>query len=138
MIPKILWLTGSAIFFILGTWHLWYTFFTPRFNPRNKTVIEEMKNTSPELTRRTTMWKAWIGFNGSHSAGAIFLGMVNSLLATKYFYVIEDSFLLSFLTIISSVFYVWLAKKYWFDVPFYGLLVACCCFVASPVVSFLL
>ena len=76
MIPKILWLTGSAIFLILGTWHLWYTFFTTKFNPRNKPVIEEMKNTSPELTRRTTIWKAWIGFNGSHSAGAIFFGLI--------------------------------------------------------------
>jgi hypothetical protein len=138
MIPKILWITGSAIFFILGTWHLWYTFFTTKFNPRNKTVIEEMKNTSPVLTRDTTIWKAWIGFNASHSAGAIFLGMTNGLLAGKYFYVIENSFLLSFLTIASSVFYLWLAKKYWFAAPFYGLLAATCCFVASSVASFLL
>ncbi|HET6995783.1 MAG TPA: hypothetical protein VFI06_12415 [Chitinophagaceae bacterium] len=138
MIPKILWLTGSAIFLILGTLHLYYTFFTTRLNPRNQTAIDEMKNSSLELTRQTTAWKAWIGFNASHSAGAIFLGLVNGLLAARYFYVIENSFLLSFLTIASSVFYLWLAKKYWFAVPFYGLLIATCCFLAAPIVSFLL
>ena len=32
MVAKILWLSGSAIFLILGTLHLYYTFFTNKFN----------------------------------------------------------------------------------------------------------
>ena len=137
MASKILWLTGSAIFFILGTLHLYYTFFTSRLDPRNKNVIDEMKNTSPRLSNETTMWKVWIGFNASHSAGAIFIGSVNSILAVKNFSMIEDSFLLSFLTILTSVFYLWLAKKYWFSIPFIGLLIATCCFIAAPITAFL-
>ena len=137
MISKILWLTGSAIFFILGTIHLYYTFFTTKFNPRNKSLLEEMKNTSPELTGETSLWRAWTGFNASHSAGAIFIGLVNALLAIKYFHVVEDSFALSFLTIVTSVFYLWLARRYWFSVPFYGLLIATGCFIAAPLASFL-
>ena len=136
MLSKILWLTGSAIFFILGAIHLHYTFFTTKFDPRNRNVLGEMENTSMRLTDETTMWKAWKGFNASHSAGALFIGLVNALLAVKYFYVIEDSFLFSFLTIVTSVFYLWLAKKYWFSIPFYSLLVATACFVSSPVISF--
>lgn len=136
MISKILWLAGSAIFFILGTLHLYYTFFTGKFNPRNKNVIEDMKNTSPQLTNETTMWKAWIGFNASHSAGAIFIGLINILLAAENFSVIENSFLLSLCTILTSVFYLWLAKRYWFSIPFIGILVAVCCFIISPVLSF--
>jgi hypothetical protein len=137
MLSKILWLSGSAIFVILGTLHLCYTFFTTKFDPRNKSIIEDMKNTSPRLTKETTMWKAWTGFNASHSAGAIFFGLMNIILAAGYFYILEKSFLLSFLTILTSVFYLWLGKKYWFSVPFTGILIAVCCFIASPVVTFL-
>jgi len=136
MLSKILWLTGSVIFFILGAIHFYYTFFTTKFEPRNRNVAGEMENTSPRLTNETTMWKAWTGFNASHAGGAMFIGLVNILLAVKYFYVIEDSFLFSFLTVGMSVFYLWLAKKYWFSIPFYALLIATICFVASPVISF--
>ncbi|MDP4264745.1 MAG: hypothetical protein Q8941_19615 [Bacteroidota bacterium] len=137
MLSKILWLSGSAIFLLLGVWHLYYIFFTNKFDPRNKSVMEEMKNTSPRLTDETTMWKAWMGFNASHSAGAIFLGLVNIILAVEYFYVIENSFFLSLLTILTAFFYLWLGKKYWFSIPFTGIFIAVCCFIASPLVAFL-
>jgi hypothetical protein len=136
MLSKILWLSGSAIFFILGTLHLAYTFFTTKFNPRNKNVIEEMKGTSPRLTNETTMWKAWLGFNASHSMGIIFLGLVNIILAGEYFYIIVNSFILSVLTIITSAFYLWLARKYWFSVPFIFILIALCCFIIAPLAAF--
>lgn len=136
MLSKALWLCGSAIFFILGALHLAYTFFTTKFDPRNRSVTDEMKNTSLRLTDKTTVWKAWIGFNASHSAGAIFFGLINTILAAKYFYIVENSFILSLLTIITSFFYLWLAGKYWFTIPFISILIAVCCFVASPVVSF--
>jgi hypothetical protein len=137
MIEKYLWITGSAIFLWLGTIHLLYTFFTGKFNARNKEVITAMKNTSPVLTRDTTMWKAWIGFNASHSSGAIFFGLINILLATRYFPVIQDSLLLHLLNIVTVIFYFWLGKKYWFKVPFTGILIAACCFIAATLITFL-
>ena len=138
MLSKILWISGASIFLLLGTVHLYYTFFTTKFDPRNKDLIDEMKNTSPRLTNETTMWGAWRGFNASHSAGAIFIGLVNIILAADNFSIIENSFLLSLCTIIISVFYLWLAKKYWFSIPFTGILIATCCFIISPVLSFFL
>ena len=30
-----------------------------------------MKQTSPVLTKDTTVWDAWVGFNASHSIGAM-------------------------------------------------------------------
>ncbi|MEP7374332.1 MAG: hypothetical protein ABI675_13135 [Chitinophagaceae bacterium] len=134
MLVKILWLSGSGIFLVLGTLHLYYTFFTGKFNARNKTVTTEMKNTSPVLTGETTMWNAWIGFNASHSAGAIFFGLINILLAAQYFPVIQNSVLVILLNITTVVFYCWLAKKYWFRVPFTGILLATGCFVASSII----
>src|SRR4029077_19877502 len=132
MISKILWLIGSFIFFALGTIHVIYTFFTTKFNPRKQNLIDEMRNDSMRLTRETTVWKAWIGFNASHGAGAIFIGCMNGILAIEYFYVIENSFFISLLTIVTSVFYLWLARKFWFSVPFQGILIATCCFIGSP------
>jgi len=134
MVAKILWLSGSVIFLVLGTAHLYYTFFTTKFNARNKMVINEMKNTSPVLTGETTMWNAWIGFNASHSAGAIFFGLINILLAAQYFPVMQNSVLVILLNITTVLFYCWLAKKYWFHVPFTGILLATGCFVAATII----
>ena len=138
MLSKISWLTGSSIFFLLGALHLYYTFFTNKFDPRKRNLIEEMKSTSPVLTKQTSMWKAWIGFNASHSTGAIFLGLVNIILGIENFYIIENSFMLSLLTIVTAGFYLWLSKKYWFSIPFACISVAFCCFIVSPAISFFL
>jgi hypothetical protein len=136
MLSKVLWLAGSAIFVLLGLIHLYYTYFTSRLDPRKPFLIDEMKGDSPRLTAETTIWRAWKGFNASHSAGAIFIGLVNIILSFQRFSVIEDSFWIPLLTILTSVFYVSLAKRYWFSVPFVSLLIATCCFIASPVFSF--
>jgi hypothetical protein len=40
-----------------------------------------MSQTHLVLTRQTTMWRAWIGFNASHSMGAVFFGLVYGYLA---------------------------------------------------------
>jgi len=134
---KILWITGAAIFLLLGTIHLLYTFFTGKFNARNKDVMAAMKNTSPVLTKETTMWKAWIGFNASHSAGAIFFGLINILLVSGYFQVMQNSLLLHLLNNATAIFYLWLGKKYWFKIPFTGILLAAVCFILAMVISFL-
>lgn len=109
MAEKILWLSGSAIFLVLGSIHLYYTFFTGKFRSRNRAVVTEMKNTSPVLTADTTMWNAWIGFNASHSAGAIFIGLINIILTIQNFSVIRNSILILLLNVVTAGFYLWLA-----------------------------
>jgi hypothetical protein len=136
MLVKLLWLTGAAIFLVLGSIHLLYTFFTNKFDARNKDVTRMMKDTSPVLTKETTMWKAWIGFNASHSAGAIFFGLVNIILVLGYFSFIQYSLPLHLLNITNTVFYLWLGKKYWFKIPFTGILVSTICFITAAIISF--
>jgi hypothetical protein len=133
MIEKYLWIAGSLPFIILGTIHLLYTFFTNKFSSRNKQVDEEMKASFPILTKETTMWKAWVGFNASHSSGAIYIGIVNLFLATQYFPVITNPGFIV-LNTFTVLFYLWLAKKYWFSTPFKGILIAACCFVAAAII----
>ncbi len=128
MIGKILWIGGSTIYILLAGMHLLYTFFTNKFSVRDADTEEKMKRAYPVLTNKTTMWKAWIGFNGSHSVGGIFFGTINLIFATSYFQLLENSIGLLLLTCATSFFYLFLGFKYWFVIPRTGILVASVCF----------
>lgn len=132
-IEVILIVIGSSIFLILGSIHLFYTFFTSKFTPRNSAVEQEMKNTSPILTKQTTVWNAWVGFNASHSLGAIFLGLVNILLITQYFSVAHDSLTLQIINLSTILFYLFLAKRYWFKTPLTGIIISSICFMIATI-----
>lgn len=125
-----LWIAGSLPFIILGVIHLLYTFFTNKFSSSNKMVDEEMKTSFPVLTKQTTMWKAWTGFNASHSSGAIYIGLINLFVANQYMDILKNPLFL-LLNIVTVIFYLWLAKRYWFSTSFIGILVAACCFSAA-------
>jgi len=111
--------------------HLIYTFFTNKFLARDGETTQKMKETSPILTKETTVWNAWIGFNASHSAGAIFIGLINILLVTQHFEVYQNSFNILLLDICAAIFYLFLAKRYWFKIPLIGILIATNCFIIS-------
>ncbi|MEO6610599.1 MAG: hypothetical protein ABIT05_00650 [Chitinophagaceae bacterium] len=128
MIEKILWICGSSIYIILAGMHLLYTFFTNKFSVRDRETEERMKRNYPVLTNKTTMWKAWIGFNGSHSIGGIFFGVINLVFAVNYFELLGNSMGLLLLTCATSFFYLFLGFKYWFVIPRTGILVASVCF----------
>lgn len=134
-LAKYLWLSGSAIIGMLGAAHLFYTFFSNKFLPRKAELAEEMKSISPVLTKQTTMWKAWMGFNASHSSGAIFIGMVNIYLAANHFDLLQNSTFLLLFNILTIGFYLWLAKNYWFKIPLRGIGLALICYIAAYVLS---
>ena len=126
---RYLWILGALPFIILGAIHLGYTFFSGKLAARDNKLNETMKVSFPVLTKNTTMWKSWIGFNASHSAGAIYFGLVNFILPIQYPAVLQNP-LLQFVNIVTALFYVWLAKKYWFRVPFMGMLISFLCFLS--------
>ena len=134
MTAKLFILIASFIFLILGVIHLIYTFFTNKFLARDGETTEKMKSTSPVLTKETTVWDAWIGFNASHSVGAIFIGLINIILVFQYFEVYQSSFSVLLLDICASIFYLFLAKKYWFKIPLIGILIATSCFIIAMAV----
>lgn len=131
MTAKIFWITGSAIYIILAGLHLLYTFFTNKFLAKDRNTVESMKNTHLLLTNKTSMWNAWVGFNGSHSAGGIFLGLINLLLAGLYFPFLVAATPLIILTTVTSLFYLFLAIKYWFKIPLIGIAVATVCYIIA-------
>ena len=136
MIEQILLIVVAAIFGVLGTLHLYYTFFTNKFMTRDRKVAEAMKATSPLLTNRTTMWDTWIGFNGSHSLGAIFIAVFYILLATRHMEVIRETKIFVLLAVLIGTSYLALAIRYWFRVPLIGILLATICFVISAILIY--
>ena len=73
--------SGSLTIGVLGLVHLMYTFRTNKFEPRDEKLGLDLREVSPVLTSETTMWKAWIGFNASHSLGAMLFAAVFGYLA---------------------------------------------------------
>ena len=92
-----------------------------------------MKQATIPLAKGTNLWKAWIGFNGSHSAGAIFFGAINIYLVINFFSIYESAYFLHFLNLSLLFFFLFLAKKYWFSTPFNGILVASICFIIASI-----
>ena len=135
MIAKYLWETGAVILALLGSIHLYYTFFSNKFSSRNEKVVDEMKTSTPILTKETTIWKAWIGFNASHASGVIFIGLINLYLAIEYFNVLQSGHFFFLFNIMTISFYVYLAKKFWFKIPLVGVLAVLLCFVVSYILT---
>lgn len=122
---------GAAIYGVLGLLHLRATLFGDGFEARDAAVTEAMKRTSPRLTGRTTVWDAWIGFNASHSLGAILLSAFVVLLATRRMDVIESEPLVLALVLAASLSYVAIGIRYWFRIPIAGICLATALFVGA-------
>ena len=116
---------------IMGLLHLRATFFSHKLFPRNENLVDEMSRSSLVLTNKSTMWKAWIGFNASHSSGIIFIGVVNYYLALRHFDLLQTDYFFAMFIILTIGFYMWVAKKYWFNVVLTGISIACACFVIA-------
>lgn len=133
VIEQILLIVGASIFGVLGTMHLLYTFLSNKFEARDASVTEAMKASSPVITKETSVWDAWIGFNASHSLGAMLVAAVYIPLAVSYFEMIEQSLWFSLLPTVIGFSYLILAAKYWFRIPLIGISISTACFAAAAI-----
>ena len=135
MLAMILVATSAAIILILGSAHLLYTFVGPKLLPRDADLQSAMKSNAPVISKETTMWKAWIGFNASHSMGAILFGLVYGYLALLH---TELLFASTYLMIVGAAMLTGLlvlGKLYWFRAPFIGIAVSLICYVGGIVAT---
>lgn len=128
---------SGAIIFILGALHLVLTFSGVSLHPRDTGLEDQMRVVSPKITNQTSMWRAWIGFNASHSMGALLFGSVYTFLAATESALLFQSWFLLGLGAVFLAMYVFLGARYWFSVPYRGILAATVCYFAGCVVSFL-
>src|SRR5262249_45820073 len=113
---------GGAVFLVLGSLHAIYTaldLHNPRrLVPVDPSAAQEMANSALRLSRgRTDMWRAWIGFNFSHSIGVLLVGVVAIWASTDI-----DSLPVGIIPALALIgcFYLVLALRYWFYIPAVG------------------
>ena len=131
MLPTILIALSATITGLLGLAHLIFTYFGQRLLPRDPSTIESMKQTSPVLTDETTVWRAWLGFNASHSIGALLYAFTFSHLAIQQPSVFFSSTFLQVLGLATLVVLLVLAKLYWFRSPLIGIAVSLLLYIAG-------
>jgi len=134
-LSRYLYLAGALPFLVLGAAHALATPLAPSdvkgLSPSDPQVAVAMTRSGLRLTRRTDMWRAWVGFNFSHSLGALVFaafvfvtGRSASVFATEAHVGVP-------LAVIVSVVYLALARRYWFRTPVHGCLLAAFLFLAA-------
>jgi len=131
VISQVLYIIGASIFGFLGFIHLIFTFFTKKFEAYDPEVTLTMKSTSPVITKTTTLWRAWIGFNASHSLGAIFFAAIYIPLVSSNMQLLINNNWFAVLPSMIGFSYLLLAKNYWFKIPLIGILISTICFISA-------
>lgn len=133
MLSTWLYALGGAIFAALGLLHGAFTL-ADLSRPRRLVPHDPMLKAAMEASgvrlagNGTTMWRAWVGFNLSHSLGAIVfgLGVVAAGLRSQ-----TASNLVAWLPAVIGAAYLGIGLGCWFKVPNAGIAIASACFVAG-------
>jgi hypothetical protein len=131
VLASILMVISAGIILALGVLHLIYTFSGKKLTPRDSALQVRMAEVSPVITRQTTMWKAWVGFNASHSYGAILFGLVYGYLPVVHREILFNSPFLLAIGLAALGGWLFVGKVYFFNTPFRGILLATICYVLS-------
>lgn len=115
---------GGSIYILLGALHAVYTWLDirkpRRIVPDDPAVIDAMRNSKIRLARgQATMWQGWVGFNFSHSLGAVVFGGAAWFIATRLGVMAFPPWVLLALAAVSGA-YLLLAVNYWFRIPVLG------------------
>lgn len=127
---------SAVIVLLFGSMHLLYTFHGPKLHPRDPALMAAMKLTHPVITRQTTVWRANLGFNATHSMGLMLFGLIYAYLALAQPALLWQSGFLLALGLVTLIAYVVLAKLYFFSIPFRGVTLATALYVAGIVTHF--
>jgi|SRR5829696_660310 len=131
--PAVLIASSGAVVASLGVVHVYYTFATDNFLPRDPDLKRRLEAVSPVLTRQTTMWRAWVGFNASHALGALLFGAVYVDLALFHLPVLLGSPFLLLAGAAWLIALLLLCKVYWFKAPFRGVALAVLLYVTGAI-----
>ena len=135
MIAKMLMVVSAGIAFTLGVVHFVYTFWGPKLMPRDPALQVSMSQISPVITKETSMWRCWVGFNATHSIGLILFGLVFAYLAAAHGQVLFQSTFLLAVGLVMLGCLVVLCKVYFFSVPLAGVCISLACYIASIAVA---
>lgn len=136
MISRILVGSSAAILFYLGSVHLGYTLFTHEFSPTDGQLETVMQQVAPRISSETTIWKAWMGFNVSHSMGLLLFGLIYGYVAVCRWEELQTSYFLAGIGFLMLLGYVLLARIFWFKAPLNAVSAATLLYVAGFIYAF--
>jgi hypothetical protein len=122
--PAVFIAASAMVILLLGITHLLYTFRGTQLHPRDPELTAKMMTVSPVITRESTMWRVWIGFNATHSFGLILFGALFGYLAVRHSAFLFDSWFLLALGFALLLAYAAVAELYFFAAPFRGIVIA--------------
>ena len=135
MLASILVAASAGIVLALGLLHLIFTFHGTHLHPRDSALQARMQEVSPGITRQTTMWRTWVGFNASHSIALILFGWIYGYLALAHgAFLFASTFLLATGLVVLAAYCV-LARLYFFSTPFRGVVLATMLYGAGVAVA---
>lgn len=133
----ILLILGGGVFGVLGALHAIYTVLDLR-NPRrlvpaDPSVAQAMANSAVRLSGGgTDMWRAWIGFNFTHSIGVLLFAALAIWAGARINRL--PAGIMPALTLIGCVYLV-VALRYFYRSPAIGIAIGTGCFAAAWVLS---
>ena len=131
MIARLLVALAAGIPLVLGAMHLLYTFRGPKLLPRDPAVQLAMEQTHLVITRETTLWRAYLGFNATHSMALILFGLLFGFLALRQPGLLFGSPFLLGVGFVTLASFAVLSQLYFFRFPLAGVCVALACYMAG-------
>jgi hypothetical protein len=135
-------IVGAGIVFLLGLVHAILTLqdlANPRtFIPTDAAVLAAMKTSRLAIApnTHTNLWKAWMGFNLSHSLGILLFGGELLGIGLFQFTLFAHSPLIQSVAILVSAAYFVLSVCFWFSRPAIGSAAVFLCFLLATVLSY--
>ena len=127
---------GGLVILVMGTLHGVLTLrdvVTPRsFTPTDDAVRLAMQGARVAFDRRLNLWKAWLGFNLSHSLGVVLFGGC-LLFASAHFAAFATSYFLQAVCIGFAAAYFVVSLRFWFRGPVIGSGFSLICILAAVV-----
>lgn len=135
MVATVLMVTSAAISFVIGALHLIYTFYGPKLTPRDPALQARMRDSFPVITKETTMWRCWLGFNATHSMCLMLFGLIYGFLVVFHGDLFFSSPYLLAVGLLVVLGFFLLSKAYFFRIPLIATGVSLACYVASAIVA---
>lgn len=134
-----LFLVGALPMLVLGIAHAVATPLsrTARkgLTPRDPALIDAMAGSHVLLTRRIDVWRAWVGFNLSHSLGVVLFAVVVLAVGRNAdTFQAEGPVFLPLAVVVSGA-YMLIGVRYWFRTPIAGCALSFGCFLAASVAA---
>jgi len=131
MTARLLMVLSASILLTLGTMHLAYTFWGTSLAPRDPALQVSMSRISPVLTKETTMWRCWMGFNASHSMGLILFGLIYGYLALAHDQLLFRSPFLLLVGLVMLACLIVVCRLYFFRAPLVSVSISFVFYVVS-------